>query len=73
MINKILADGVKVGDIFPNDPTEAKKVYKDLIYDRFMRFSEKDWANILVQWKVRVSSGMTRKNVTVLTRKVENE
>ena len=42
-------------------------------YDRFMRFSEKDWANILVQWKVRVSSGMTRKNVTVLTRKVENE
>lgn len=31
MINKILADGVKVGDIFPNDPTEAKKVYKDLI------------------------------------------
>ena len=31
MINKILKDGVKVGDIFPNDPVEAKKVYRDLI------------------------------------------
>lgn len=68
---RIIEDAKKYTSLFTVIPTIAFTHTNE--YDRFMRFSEKDWASTLVQWKVRISSGMTRKNITVLTRKAENE
>lgn len=68
---RIMEDAKKYTSLFTVIPTIAFTHTNE--YDRFMRFSEKDWANTLVQWKVRISSGMTRQSITVLTREAENE
>ena len=78
MINKILADGVKVGDIFPNDPTEAKKVYKDLIkqyhpdncYDPRASDAIQAWQILYVTRILSTYLILIRKNIIIIIYKI---
>lgn len=68
---RIMGDAKKYTSLFTVIPTIVFTHCNE--YDRFMRMTDKEWQDVMVKWKVRASSGMTRKNVTTLTRADWNE
>lgn len=63
---RIIGDVKKYTSLFTAVPTITFTHTNE--FDRQLRMTEKEWQDLVINWKVRVSSGMTRQNIAALTR-----
>lgn len=63
---RIMGDAKKYTSLFTVVPTITFTHTNE--FDRYLRMTEKEWQDLVINWKVRVSAGITRENITALTR-----
>lgn len=68
---RIMGDAKKYTSLFTVVPTITFTHTNE--FDRYLKMTDKEWQDLVINWKVRVSSGMTRSNIAALTRADLNE
>lgn len=68
---RIMGDAKKYTSLFTVVPTITFTHTNE--FDRYLKMTDKEWQDLVINWKVRVSSGMTRNNIAALTRADWNE